>query len=70
MFFYKNIVSLLQITNMIEFIKHSFGLCGEAHPNVIYYLGMPAIFLGFWKKIKFWFWYIILGLKSFLERLY
>jgi hypothetical protein len=55
---------------MIEFIRHSFGLCGEAHPSMLYCLGMPAIFIGFRKTIKFWFWYIILGLKSFLKRLY
>ena len=29
---------------MIEFIKHSLGLCGEAHPNVFtLLLGTPAI---------------------------
>jgi len=61
---------LLQKNKMIEFLKHSFGLCGEGHPNFIYYLGMPAIMVGFWKKVKFWFWYIILSLKSFLKRLY
>ena len=29
---------------MIEFMKHSLGLCGEAHPNVFtLLLGTPAI---------------------------
>ncbi len=30
---------------MIEFIRHAFGLCGEAHPSVLYFLigaGYPA----------------------------
>lgn len=54
---------------MIEIIRHSLGLCGDAHPSMLYFLGMPLTFVLFWKTIKFWFWYIILGLKNFLKRL-
>lgn len=55
---------------MIEIIKHSLGFCGEAHPNMVYFLGMPAVFIGFRRTIKICFGCVILGLKTFLKRLY
>ena len=51
---------------MIEFFKHTFGLCGEGHPNFLYVLGVMP-FMVFFRFIKF---KVLLGLKNFLKRFY
>ena len=43
----------------MEFFRHLFGLCGEAHPSAIYYLGLPTVVIGFRGVIK----NFILGLR-------
>jgi len=30
---------------MIEIIRHTFGLCGEGHPSLLYMLGLGPVFL-------------------------
>ena len=69
-FFIKILYLCCKYINMIEIIKHSLGFCGEAHPNMVYFLGMPAVFIGFRRTIKICFGCVILGLKTFLKRLY
>ena len=40
---------------MIEFLKHTLGLCGESHPNLwTIILGTPTIGLIIYKIKKLW----------------
>jgi hypothetical protein len=54
---------LLQNNKMIEFLRHTFGLCGDGHPSILYLLGIVP-FLSFIKTK------IILGLKNYLRQIY
>jgi len=48
---------------MIEILRHTFGLCGDGHPSILYLLGILP-FLNFIKTK------IILGLKNYLKQIY
>lgn len=54
---------MLQKKTMIEFFKHSFGLCGDGHPSLLYVLGI----IPFLRIIRI---KVVLYLKSFLKRFY
>jgi hypothetical protein len=51
----------------MEFIRHLFGLCGEAHPSAIYYLGLPTVVIGFRVVIKNFILGLRIRLKQFLS---
>jgi hypothetical protein len=51
---------------MIEFLKHSLGLCGDGHPNLLYGLATIPFFV-FLQGIKL---KITLSLKNFLKQFY
>lgn len=54
----------------MEFFRHLFGLCGEAHPSAIYYLGLPTVVIGFRGVIKNFILGLRIRLKQFLSFLY
>jgi len=48
---------------MIEILKHSFGLCGDGHPNILYFLGIIPL-------VSFIRTNIVLRLKIYLKQIY
>jgi hypothetical protein len=41
---------------MVEFIKHTLGLCGEGHPSLLYFGGMLGIIWYVFKHNVKWCW--------------
>lgn len=51
---------------MIEFFRHSFGVCGEGHPSLFYALGLTSVIIYCKNYIRG----VILSLKTLLKRSY
>lgn len=41
---------------MVEFIKHAFGICGEPHPSILWFLASGTFLIYYFKHTIKWCW--------------
>ncbi len=54
---------------MIEAFRHFFGMCGEPHPSILCALGISPLLVLISVKIKKFFSFLVLGIKTLLKHL-